>query len=390
MNFDHTHKNNAVNQHTLYRAEQAVEAFCELFYHGTPYWFPLTCICYEAMELTQGNNPVVPGSPCNSAVYSIMKKMIRLCSCDLKIRHLKSCILEDRDYYIKSQLKWWENWSASFWAGTPKYFVSKTPKLKKFPQSPLNPSSYVLIMLRDFRKIFFYLMSKQKLSHPEYVGLQKEFPKDIEKSFLIPSFQRELIFGLSPTATQDFKDYDPLLSDSFLSDYINHPHTIEEDIAPFVIDKCIALSSNINGYDAEGYTPIMRTASQSDEVSHIFTKHLIQAGADLTALHAVTKGTLLHFAKNAEILELIVQSGKVNVNAQDKDGDTPLHIATREENFPCIQILLQAGAQIDIPNKYGVTPLKLYPLLAERKKSLRVTHQSVTPSKQTSDQRQNM
>ena len=388
MNFDHTHKNNAPNQYTLYQAEKHLNDFFTLFNHGA-HWIPIVCWCYELMEKTQGKYPTIPGDEEHSAIYNIMKKMIRLYSCDLLARNLKSCTLAERDYYIELRLKGWEDWAIEHWP-YGKISIQNTPRLKDRPQSPLKGNHYVDMMLVDMRNIFFNLMRKQKLSRQEYFELQKEFPKDVETSFIIPSFNRELILGLSPTAINELRYCNPALSDGFLSDYINHPHTIEEDIAPFVIDKCIALSSNINGYGAEGYTPIMRTASQSDEVSHIFTKHLMQAGADLTALHAVTKGTLLHFAKNAEILELIVQSGKVNVNAQDKYGDTPLHIATREENFPCIQILLQAGAQIDIPIKHGVNPLQLYPLLAERKKLLRVTHQSVTPNKQTSDQRQNM
>jgi len=44
-----------------------------------------------------------------------------------------------------------------------------------------------------------------------------------------------------------------------------------------------------------------------------------------------------------------------NINIQDKDGDTPLHIAVFLCNYEIIKILLDHGADTNIKDKYGQT-----------------------------------
>jgi len=52
-------------------------------------------------------------------------------------------------------------------------------------------------------------------------------------------------------------------------------------------------------------------------------------------------------------LILILKNNKNNINIQDKDGDTPLHIAIFLCNYEIIKILLDNGADITIKDKYG-------------------------------------
>lgn len=49
--------------------------------------------------------------------------------------------------------------------------------------------------------------------------------------------------------------------------------------------------------------------------------------------------------------------GGANVNQEDADGDTPLHIAAGNSQRVIIQALVDAGAQIDRQNRKGLTPL---------------------------------
>ena len=51
----------------------------------------------------------------------------------------------------------------------------------------------------------------------------------------------------------------------------------------------------------------------------------------------------------------------LNINVQDIDGDTPLHIAVFMANYDIIKILLDYNANVDITDKWGQTPLhRLY------------------------------
>jgi len=56
-----------------------------------------------------------------------------------------------------------------------------------------------------------------------------------------------------------------------------------------------------------------------------------------------------------------LKNNKNNINIQDKDGDTPLHIAIFLCNYEIIKILLDNGADTNIKDKYGQTAVhRLY------------------------------
>lgn len=62
-------------------------------------------------------------------------------------------------------------------------------------------------------------------------------------------------------------------------------------------------------------------------------------------------------------LIILFNSGnnKININFQDDDGDTPLHIAIFMANYDIVKILLDNHANVNITDKWGQTPLhRLY------------------------------
>ena len=70
-----------------------------------------------------------------------------------------------------------------------------------------------------------------------------------------------------------------------------------------------------------------------------------------------------------KIIKLFLQDGKADANAQDDDGDTPLHYLALNPfflNIGAIKLLLVAGAHLDLSNKTGITPLHIFNV---RKKS---------------------
>ena len=64
---------------------------------------------------------------------------------------------------------------------------------------------------------------------------------------------------------------------------------------------------------------------------------------------------------------------------QDINGFTPLHIASQQNGFDCVMVLLNIGVDVNVPTVAGLTPLYLahaagstqcYSLLSEHKAKL--------------------
>jgi ankyrin repeat protein len=74
------------------------------------------------------------------------------------------------------------------------------------------------------------------------------------------------------------------------------------------------------------------------------------AGSGEAALHVVTRGRDLSW------LGFLLGKG-ARVDIQNKDGDTPLILATQLGWVEGANVLLRVGANVDLPNRQGETPL---------------------------------
>ncbi|MDR2807021.1 MAG: ankyrin repeat domain-containing protein [Puniceicoccales bacterium] len=95
---------------------------------------------------------------------------------------------------------------------------------------------------------------------------------------------------------------------------------------------------------------------------------LIKAGVNINAQDK-DGDTPLHWAvmkKNSEAVKLLLEQPGININAQDKDGDTPLHLAVKNKDSETVKPLLAHGASVKIPNKDSYTVLELAQLNAEK------------------------
>jgi len=56
-----------------------------------------------------------------------------------------------------------------------------------------------------------------------------------------------------------------------------------------------------------------------------------------------------------------------NLNHQDNNGDTPLHLAVKNQNFEIIKFLVEHGADLSIKNEQNQTPDELAAQLENNK-----------------------
>jgi ankyrin repeat protein len=80
--------------------------------------------------------------------------------------------------------------------------------------------------------------------------------------------------------------------------------------------------------------------------------------------------TPLHLAASeAEVLSgarLLLMHG-ANINLRNKKGQTPLHLASQRGHIDCMELLLNCGAIVDLPDNDGFTPLHLAISKVERR-----------------------
>ena len=85
---------------------------------------------------------------------------------------------------------------------------------------------------------------------------------------------------------------------------------------------------------------------------------LVDAGADIEAKHGQGRTPLMHASDtDCAVLELLLKS-RAEVNAVDHQGWTALHVcANHKWNIRAVQLLVSAGADMEIKNFHGKTPL---------------------------------
>ena len=122
----------------------------------------------------------------------------------------------------------------------------------------------------------------------------------------------------------------------------------------------IQTSANFNRQNRLGRTPFLEALEQKNfPLIAVFFRHM-----EVTNINTVDSlsNTALHYCKylnEISIYETVLQSNPSALNAQNRDGQTPLHDAILTDNYPFARYLLQRGADLTIVNKEGNTPLHL-------------------------------
>ncbi|KAI6175171.1 26S proteasome non-ATPase regulatory subunit 10 [Aphelenchoides fujianensis] len=112
--------------------------------------------------------------------------------------------------------------------------------------------------------------------------------------------------------------------------------------------------------DDAGWTPLMIavSAGRFDVARFLLTR----TECDVNHQENNNGQVSLHYAcskNNAKITKLLLENG-AEVNVADKYGNTPLHRAASQGHMEVLQLLCaQPGIRVDLPDREGNTPLQL-------------------------------
>lgn len=144
----------------------------------------------------------------------------------------------------------------------------------------------------------------------------------------------------------------PLQADSACAQLCN-PEFLKNATASAIqteIDK----GANINGRDDNLNTPLHFTSFWGNARA---MQALLMAGAD-PKIRTESGLTLLHLASNAQTIQLGLQA-ELDIHAVARNGQTPLHVASRWGHADTIMALLEAGARTDMRDNNGRTAFDL-------------------------------
>ena len=134
--------------------------------------------------------------------------------------------------------------------------------------------------------------------------------------------------------------------------------TISADLRLAVKAILAGKQVNVNEKFGGGNTLLHLASDQAAPITEL----LLKKGADPNVpndypleeypLHQAVK------FKKLDVVKALIMKGKADPNLQNRDGDTPLHLAANLELLKMVEALLAGGAKLDIPNRGGNTPLK--------------------------------
>ncbi|WP_039458460.1 ankyrin repeat domain-containing protein [Candidatus Jidaibacter acanthamoebae] len=158
----------------------------------------------------------------------------------------------------------------------------------------------------------------------------------------------------------------------------NYINEMSPEIIKVILDNGFDINSKLtkeNFFPIPDYQySILHKVLSSNKLIDL-AEYVINKGADLnsqdsegnTPLHILMKNNEIDIDKRLELANLLIEKG-VNVNAQNNKGDTPLHVLVRckEISYPDKKkvaefLIIDCNAEVDIFNKLGSTPYSMCP-----------------------------
>ena len=143
-------------------------------------------------------------------------------------------------------------------------------------------------------------------------------------------------------------------------------HTLFDYPALKFVQMLLDHGANVHAVDNWGRTPLHQVLGAEDysDKEHSDVDSQTDEGSYLDLGYWSDDGSLISSSYSASdkcrfaIAQLLVERG-ADVNAQDVDHETPLHLASRLLSLRVAWILLKHGADINVKNKQGKTPFQL-------------------------------
>lgn len=126
------------------------------------------------------------------------------------------------------------------------------------------------------------------------------------------------------------------------------------------VEKLIETSADFNRQNQLGRTPFLDALEQNNfQLLAVFLRHIDVANVNVVD---TLMNTTLHYCKYLNekfIYDSVLTSNPTSLNAQNRDGQTPLHDAIVCDNYPFAQYLLQHNCDVSLTNKDGNSPMHL-------------------------------
>jgi ankyrin repeat protein len=125
------------------------------------------------------------------------------------------------------------------------------------------------------------------------------------------------------------------------------------------LDKALTQGVDLNAVDDDGRTPLMHAILASD-ASVEMVRYLLRNGANPNIADFGQNWTVLHFAARDQKLPLvqILLDAGARVDVEDSFGNTPLWrcVMAADPNPILVQLLLARGSDPRKRNRYGTSP----------------------------------
>ena len=121
-------------------------------------------------------------------------------------------------------------------------------------------------------------------------------------------------------------------------------HMCSEELVILILSK----GAKVNSVPVQGCSPLLHAVLLGD---YTITGILMEEGADVTMLRKGTNESALHLAvasQSEEILEVLLETGELDINGQTSNGETPLMLAARGGTSDLCKLLISNGALLNV------------------------------------------